>query len=132
MFLYFAVPKWTWVYDFQLWNNGWPSHPSNRFGEHCWTKQTFGISLFALWCVFHLVEYFYCTIFIMQIPSKDFYCVGFRIQEEFETGMTRASVFRVYEFYDQGICVSTNVWFMSGWTDFGYIKWAFSSHFNRK
>ncbi|ROL42575.1 Complement C5 [Anabarilius grahami] len=38
---------------------------------------------------------------IDSIPSKDFYCVGFRIQEEFETGMTRASVFRVYEFYDQ-------------------------------
>lgn len=39
----------------------------------------------------------------MQIPSNHFYCVGFRIQEEFQTGMTRASVFRVYEFYDQGI-----------------------------
>ncbi|XP_067263766.1 complement C5 [Chanodichthys erythropterus] len=38
---------------------------------------------------------------IDSIPSKNFYCVGFRIQEEFETGMTRASVFRVYEFYDQ-------------------------------
>uniref|UniRef100_A0A8C1N033 Complement component 5 n=1 Tax=Cyprinus carpio TaxID=7962 RepID=A0A8C1N033_CYPCA len=36
---------------------------------------------------------------INSIPSEDLYCVGFRIQEEFEVGMTRASVFRVYEFY---------------------------------
>lgn len=36
---------------------------------------------------------------IDSIPSEDLYCVGFRIQEEFEVGMTRASVFRVYEFY---------------------------------
>ncbi|XDV20101.1 hypothetical protein PO909_025482, partial [Leuciscus waleckii] len=39
---------------------------------------------------------------IDSIPSKDFYCVGFRIQEEFETGMSRSSVFRVYEFNYQG------------------------------
>lgn len=39
----------------------------------------------------------------MQIPSEDLYCVGFRIQEEFEVGMTGASVFRVYEFYAPGI-----------------------------
>ncbi|XP_056092292.1 complement C5 isoform X3 [Rhinichthys klamathensis goyatoka] len=39
---------------------------------------------------------------IDSIPSEDFYCVGFRIQEEFETGMSRSSVFRVYEFNDQG------------------------------
>ncbi|XP_073696897.1 complement C5 [Garra rufa] len=37
---------------------------------------------------------------IDSIPSAELYCVGFRIQEEFETGMTRASVFRVYEFSD--------------------------------
>ncbi|XP_058633230.1 complement C5 isoform X1 [Onychostoma macrolepis] len=36
---------------------------------------------------------------IDSIPSDDLYCVGFRIQEEFEVGMTRTSVFRVYEFY---------------------------------
>ncbi|KAK7173715.1 hypothetical protein R3I93_003515 [Phoxinus phoxinus] len=39
---------------------------------------------------------------IDSIPSEDFYCVGFRIQEEFETGMSRSSLFRVYEFNDQG------------------------------
>ncbi|XP_051551430.1 complement C5-like isoform X1 [Myxocyprinus asiaticus] len=38
---------------------------------------------------------------IDSIPSDEFYCVGFRIQEDFETGMTSASVFRVYEFYDR-------------------------------
>ncbi|XP_052411898.1 complement C5 isoform X2 [Carassius gibelio] len=36
---------------------------------------------------------------IDSIPSEDLYCVGFRIQEEFEVGMTRSSVFKVYEFY---------------------------------
>ncbi|KAK2911621.1 hypothetical protein Q8A67_003754 [Cirrhinus molitorella] len=35
---------------------------------------------------------------IDSIPSEELYCVGFRIQEDFETGMTRASVFSVYEF----------------------------------
>uniref|UniRef100_A0A673MFE8 Complement component 5 n=2 Tax=Sinocyclocheilus rhinocerous TaxID=307959 RepID=A0A673MFE8_9TELE len=35
---------------------------------------------------------------IDSIPSEELYCVGFRVQEEFETGMTRASVFEVYEF----------------------------------
>uniref|UniRef100_A0A9J8BEY8 Complement component 5 n=1 Tax=Cyprinus carpio carpio TaxID=630221 RepID=A0A9J8BEY8_CYPCA len=35
---------------------------------------------------------------IDSIPSEELYCVGFRIQEEFETGMTRASVFQVYQF----------------------------------
>ncbi|XP_026108101.1 complement C5-like [Carassius auratus] len=35
---------------------------------------------------------------INSIPSEELYCVGFRIQEEFETGMTRASVFQVYQF----------------------------------
>lgn len=39
----------------------------------------------------------------MQIPSEDLYCVGFRIQEEFDVGMTRASIFKVYGFYDPGI-----------------------------
>ncbi len=39
----------------------------------------------------------------MQIPSEDLYCVGFRIQEQFDVGMTHASVFRVYGFYDRGI-----------------------------
>ncbi|RXN22619.1 complement C5 [Labeo rohita] len=38
------------------------------------------------------------TLQIDSIPSEELYCVGFRIQEEFETGMTRASVFQVYEF----------------------------------
>ncbi|XP_067294105.1 complement C5 [Pseudorasbora parva] len=43
---------------------------------------------------------------IDSIPSENFYCVGFRIQQEFETGLTRASEFRVYEFYNQGnMCV---------------------------
>lgn len=50
-----------------------------------------------------IVEYFYHVILIMQIPSEELYCVGFRIQEEFETGMTRASVFQVYEFSNPGI-----------------------------
>ncbi|KAA0716325.1 Complement C5 C3 and PZP-like alpha-2-macroglobulin domain-containing protein 4 [Triplophysa tibetana] len=35
---------------------------------------------------------------INSIPSDEFYCVGFRIQEEFEVGMSSASVFKVYEF----------------------------------
>uniref|UniRef100_A0A672NTC6 Complement C5 n=1 Tax=Sinocyclocheilus grahami TaxID=75366 RepID=A0A672NTC6_SINGR len=35
---------------------------------------------------------------IDSIPSEELYCVGFRVQEEFETGMARASVFEVYEF----------------------------------
>ncbi|XP_051962068.1 complement C5-like isoform X2 [Xyrauchen texanus] len=38
---------------------------------------------------------------IDSIPSDMFYCVGFRIQEEFETGMASASVFKVYEFHDR-------------------------------
>ncbi|XP_051531363.1 complement C5-like isoform X2 [Myxocyprinus asiaticus] len=38
---------------------------------------------------------------IDSIPSDKFYCVGFRIQEEFETGMASASVFKVYEFHDR-------------------------------
>uniref|UniRef100_A0A671SI59 NTR domain-containing protein n=1 Tax=Sinocyclocheilus anshuiensis TaxID=1608454 RepID=A0A671SI59_9TELE len=40
---------------------------------------------------------------IDSIPSEELYCVGFRVQEEFETGMTRASVFEVYEFSNPGI-----------------------------
>ncbi|XP_056314659.1 complement C5 [Danio aesculapii] len=35
---------------------------------------------------------------IDSIPSDNLYCVGFRIQEEFETGMTKASEFTVYEY----------------------------------
>ncbi|XP_035236018.1 complement C5-like [Anguilla anguilla] len=32
------------------------------------------------------------------VPSEDFLCVGFRIQELFRTGMASSSLFRVYEF----------------------------------
>ncbi|XP_007243924.3 complement C5 isoform X2 [Astyanax mexicanus] len=35
-----------------------------------------------------------------SIPSDEFYCVGFRIQEVFTTGMNSASTFKVYEFHD--------------------------------
>ncbi|XP_066510101.1 complement C5-like isoform X1 [Hoplias malabaricus] len=35
-----------------------------------------------------------------SVPSEEFYCVGFRIQEVFQTGMNSASVFKVYEFHD--------------------------------
>uniref|UniRef100_A0A4W4HR79 Complement C5 n=1 Tax=Electrophorus electricus TaxID=8005 RepID=A0A4W4HR79_ELEEL len=37
---------------------------------------------------------------IDSIPSDEFYCMGFRIQEQFHTGMNSASVFKVYEFHD--------------------------------
>ncbi|TST10017.1 Complement C5 [Bagarius yarrelli] len=37
---------------------------------------------------------------IDSIPSEEFYCVGFRIQEVFRTGMNSASVFKVYEYHD--------------------------------
>ncbi|XP_076854617.1 complement C5 [Brachyhypopomus gauderio] len=37
---------------------------------------------------------------IDSIPSEEFYCVGFRVQELFQTGMNSASVFNVYEFHD--------------------------------
>ncbi|KAJ8379726.1 hypothetical protein SKAU_G00005040 [Synaphobranchus kaupii] len=33
-----------------------------------------------------------------SVPSEDFLCVGFRIQELFRTGMASSSLFRVYEF----------------------------------
>ncbi|XP_036453933.1 complement C5 isoform X2 [Colossoma macropomum] len=35
-----------------------------------------------------------------SIPSDEFYCVGFRIQEVFQTGMNSASLFKVYEYHD--------------------------------
>ncbi|XP_046698377.1 complement C5 [Silurus meridionalis] len=34
------------------------------------------------------------------IPSDEYYCLGFRIQDVFRTGMTTGSVFKVYEFHD--------------------------------
>ncbi|XP_026795914.2 complement C5 isoform X1 [Pangasianodon hypophthalmus] len=37
---------------------------------------------------------------IDSIPSEEFFCVGFRIQEVFRTGMNSASVFKVYEYHD--------------------------------
>ncbi|KAK3514717.1 hypothetical protein QTP70_028333, partial [Hemibagrus guttatus] len=37
---------------------------------------------------------------IDSVPSEEFYCVGFRIQEVFRTGMNSASVFKVYEYHD--------------------------------
>ncbi|XP_017307260.1 complement C5 [Ictalurus punctatus] len=37
---------------------------------------------------------------IDSIPSDEFYCVGFRIQEVFRTGLNSASVFKVYEYHD--------------------------------
>ncbi|XP_072521407.1 LOW QUALITY PROTEIN: complement C5 [Salminus brasiliensis] len=37
---------------------------------------------------------------IDSIPSDEFYCVGFRIQEVFQTGMNSGSAFKVYEFHD--------------------------------
>jgi len=57
--------------------------------------------------------------------------VGFRIQEEFETGMSRSSVFRVYEFNDQGIAQIFAQMFdlCLAETYFSYIKQAFSTHF---
>ncbi|KAI4892637.1 hypothetical protein NFI96_021635 [Prochilodus magdalenae] len=36
----------------------------------------------------------------IRIPSEEFYCVGFRIQELFQTGMNSASLFKVYEYHD--------------------------------
>ncbi|KAG7318452.1 hypothetical protein KOW79_018207 [Hemibagrus wyckioides] len=35
-----------------------------------------------------------------SVPSEEFYCVGFRIQEVFRTGMNSASVFKVYEYHE--------------------------------
>ncbi|KAM9446334.1 complement C5 [Clarias gariepinus] len=35
-----------------------------------------------------------------SIPSDEFYCVGFRIQEVFRTGLNSGSVFKVYEYHD--------------------------------
>ncbi|XP_060763103.1 complement C5 [Neoarius graeffei] len=35
-----------------------------------------------------------------SIPSEELYCVGFRIQEVFRTGMNSASVFKVYEYHE--------------------------------
>jgi len=59
--------------------------------------------------------------------------VGFRIQEEFETGMSRSSVFRVYEFNDQGIAQIFPQMFdlCLAETYFSYIKEAFSTHFRK-
>ncbi|XP_062874389.1 complement C5 isoform X2 [Trichomycterus rosablanca] len=37
---------------------------------------------------------------IDSIPSDSFYCVGFRVQEVFKTGMNSASVFKVYEYHN--------------------------------
>ncbi|XP_060739297.1 complement C5 [Tachysurus vachellii] len=37
---------------------------------------------------------------IDSVPSEEFYCLGFRIQEVFRTGMNSASVFKVYEYHD--------------------------------
>ncbi|KAL7836777.1 hypothetical protein AOLI_G00280610 [Acnodon oligacanthus] len=37
---------------------------------------------------------------LKKIPSDDMYCVGFRIQEVFHTGMNSASLFKVYEYHD--------------------------------
>ncbi|XP_047674014.1 complement C5 isoform X2 [Tachysurus fulvidraco] len=37
---------------------------------------------------------------IDSVPSEEFSCLGFRIQEVFRTGMNSASVFKVYEYHD--------------------------------
>uniref|UniRef100_A0A3B4D0B1 NTR domain-containing protein n=1 Tax=Pygocentrus nattereri TaxID=42514 RepID=A0A3B4D0B1_PYGNA len=40
------------------------------------------------------------TLQMDSIPSDDLYCVGFRIQEVFQTGTNSASLFKVYEYHD--------------------------------
>uniref|UniRef100_A0A3B4D1J4 NTR domain-containing protein n=1 Tax=Pygocentrus nattereri TaxID=42514 RepID=A0A3B4D1J4_PYGNA len=44
------------------------------------------------------------TLQMDSIPSDDLYCVGFRIQEVFQTGTNSASLFKVYEYHDPGKC----------------------------
>uniref|UniRef100_A0A8C8BZC4 Complement component 5 n=1 Tax=Oncorhynchus tshawytscha TaxID=74940 RepID=A0A8C8BZC4_ONCTS len=40
--------------------------------------------------------------FTLQVPFDQFVCVGFRIKELFRVGMVSASLFKIYEYNDQG------------------------------